>query len=315
MGHSKKGKSSFFKSKTKTPPVPKKFKQTQRTQFLLDAFSANDIEAWEARHQELYEYFWKEYSHYSHLRSTRSDALKNALLESCETFEFQNFYRCITFEYSSAPLSSAGSRISASGGRYNIGLISQDKFPSFAALYLGENEETAFREKFQVRADKNPIFDSGDFALRKKSSYSFLRVEGILDQVLDVTKSANLKSFLKQIRKIKVNEELEERAQQLGLKPPDSIRTMKKLMDALQDPDWASNPTLLDIPASSQIFGLIAKSAGIQGVLYSSKFATGKCLAIYPDNFQNIESYVRLSDPVPAGITVELNSKTFRQLS
>lgn len=315
MGRPKKPKSPYFKSKIKTPSYPKKFKQTQQSQFLLDIFSANDIEAWESRHQDLYEYFWKEYSHYSHSRSTRSDALKNALLESCDTFKFENFYRCITYEYSSNPLSSAGSRISTTGGRYNIGQISQNKYPSFAALYIGENEETAFREKFQVRADKNPIFESADFALRKKSSYSVVRVEGSLDQVFDATKPANLKSFLKQIRKIKVDEDLEERAKQLGLKPPDSIRTMKQLVDALQDADWASNPTFLDIPASPQIFGLIAKSAGIQGIIYSSKFATGKCLAVYPDNIENSKSFVKLSDPAPAGITVELNSKTFRQLS
>ncbi|MDE2313913.1 MAG: hypothetical protein KGL04_07050 [Elusimicrobia bacterium] len=45
------------------------------------------------------------------------------------------------------------------------------------------------------------------------------------------------------------------------------------------------------VPISSQLFGQLAADAGIEGIVYPSKFSGKDCLAVFPQNFEN-ESYV-----------------------
>jgi len=56
---------------------------------------------------------------------------------------------------------------------------------------------------------------------------------------------------------------------------------------------------LLDIPSNSQIFGQLIMEAGIQGILYKSKLTGKECLAIYPFNFPNSDSFIQLNDESP----------------
>ena len=281
----------------------------------MDRFSADDIDRWKQKYQSLYEFYWEEYSYYAHQRTKKAESLRSAILGVSNTYSFKDWYRCFDMRHSLKPLSAAGSRISALGGRFNIGQIEFGKFPSFAALYVAENRETAEREKFQIKKESS-IFEAYDFGLVKKSSFGFARLHGEIELVIDITSEANLKPFLKQIKKLVPSDELIVKAKILGLNPPDSVRTMKKLKEALTEWDWSSNPAVLDIPSNSQIFGLIARAAGVHAILYKSKFFTGKCLAIFPENFAESASFVQLSDPMASeDVIARLDKMTWQNLN
>lgn len=311
----KKNKAPFIKKGTRPLiKAPEGIKKADEVFFLLDKFSADDIDRWKQSYQKLYEFYWDEYSYYAHQRTRKAESLKNAILEVCQPYTFKDWYRCIDVRHMLKPLSAVGSKISLQGGRFNIGQIDFGKFPSFPALYIAENQETSEREKFQVKKD-NSVFDAFDFGLVKKSSYGFVRMHGNIELVIDITNDINLKPFLKQIKKLVPSEEIIKKAQALGVNVPDSIRTMKKLKETLTEWEWSSNPVVLDIPSNSQIFGLIAKMAGAHGILYKSKFYTGKCLAIFPENFNASTSFVQTTDPMPTDqVIARLDKNSWQQL-
>ena len=82
-------------------------------------------------------------------------------------------------------------------------------------------------------------------------------------------------------------------------KIPLVIKTVSKLLESLLDPNWRVMPSNYDIPANSQIFGHICYTAGIEGILYPSKLTKKPCLAIFPTNFNNSDSYVQLDGDLP----------------
>lgn len=308
------------KTKSKFKPRPmirgkivtrkqKKLDRAQEAIFLLDSFNADDIERWKQRFKELFDFQWREYAHYAHIRAQKNESLRNSFLEVSTEFKFSKLFRAYALKYN--PLSAAGSRISAQGGRFNYGNIDAGKFPSFPALYLGENPETAFREKFQAK-DENP-FSSAKNGLISQSSFGVASVSGEIASLVDITLDDNLKPFLKQIKKLLPPEELSAEAKRLGLNPSDTIRTMSNLKKALLSPDWSLYPTLLDIPSNSQVFGLIAKLAGIQAIKYRSKFGTGYCIAVFPENFVDSTSYIEVTD-IPGLSPRRLDKDTCRAL-
>jgi hypothetical protein len=58
-------------------------------------------------------------------------------------------------------------------------------------------------------------------------------------------------------------------------------------------------PSGYDIPSNSQIFGHLVYLAGIEGILYPSKFTNEPCLIIYPRNFIATDSFILMDDEVP----------------
>jgi hypothetical protein len=64
-------------------------------------------------------------------------------------------------------------------------------------------------------------------------------------------------------------------------------------------PEWRINPSRYDVPANSQIFGHLIHSAGIEGILYPSKFTKELCLALFPKNFVETESFFQMDDEPP----------------
>jgi hypothetical protein len=109
------------------------------------------------------------------------------------------------------------------------------------------------------------------------------------------------------------SDELLEKAESLGLNRPTAVRNLKQLKALLFAPDWAFFPTFLDIPHNSQIFGLFAKLAGVEGLVYPSKFTGRKCLAVFPENI-NGDSFVELKDRAPDGTITVLNKDTWKDL-
>ena len=117
----------------------------------LDRFSTADIDRWQKLSSDLDEftallYFGVEPAR-RRLRSKLCDALKQA---SGTALDLRNWARVVTYQYSLQPLSCAGS-LQSVGGRFNAGFeLDGNTLNPWPALYLAEDFETAYREKFQL---------------------------------------------------------------------------------------------------------------------------------------------------------------------
>ena len=91
--------------------------------------------------------------------------------------------RTVTYQYSLQPLSAAGS-LQAVGQRFNAGFeLDTGTLSPWPALYLAQNFETAFREKFQLASD---VVADGltpqELALEHDVSHSTVFVRGHMPQ-------------------------------------------------------------------------------------------------------------------------------------
>ncbi len=59
-----------------------------------------------------------------------------------------------------------------------------------------------------------------------------------------------------------------------------------------------------DLPAQPQLFGRLVTDAGIEGIVYCSRYSHEPCVAIFPQNFKGTDSYVALDDEPPPQNTV-----------
>ena len=64
--------------------------------------------------------------------------------------EFQRWSRLLDYQFSNQPLSREGS-VKGDGGRFNIGrTLNPASYTPFPALYVAEDFQTAFRERFGI---------------------------------------------------------------------------------------------------------------------------------------------------------------------
>ena len=139
-------------------------------------------------------------------------------------------------------------------------------------------------------------------------------MHGKLNSVLDITKLENLKTFLKIISKIKIDDNLTDKAIAAGLTAATpSVANMKELIKALIDPNWRDSVVRFDIPSNSQLFGELVKKSKIEAIIYESKYSDEMCLAVFPENL-GPGSYIGLSDSRPAGVVKRLDGGTFTGL-
>jgi hypothetical protein len=213
-----------------------------------------------------------------------------------------------------APLSAAGST-KGYGGRFNFGaLINPSQFQPFSALYIAQNHATAIDEKYATTAASSGQLSIQELALGP-NSHHFARLEGNLNNIIDLRKTASLQHFLKIIKNFEIDERTNELARLAGIKPMHTIKSAKELMDNLHDRDWRAAPTQVNLPSNSQVFGKLVHEAGIEGIIFESVRGTGSCLAVFPGNFAQSESVVRLQDIMPESVTTtELTKHTWRQL-
>ncbi len=138
-----------------------------------------------------------------------------------------------------------------------------------------------------------------EVALTNSQSISVLSVSGKLESILDLTKKGSLSEFLKIISTFKLSPQLRKEAKRLKIEDPQIVGTENLLIKTFMDPNWRAFPQVVDVPANSQIFGQIIRSAQLCGVLYGSKFNDAKCLALFPKNFKDTSSFIKLDDEVP----------------
>ncbi len=265
---------------------------------LLDSFSIEQILNNKGRFEKTYKYHWDYLSNLAFQRKQVKRELTDVLRTACiEQFTVNNWFRIVPHKYSTHPLSAKGS-LKFPGGRFNIGRIDQENYPSFPALYLAEDQATCIQEVF-LTEKQHREFSGTEYALTRAESFSCIRTSGLLDLVLDISAYDRLDAFVKLIGNFSLPKYINEEAGKLGMPSPRLIRSSKLLIRELMHDRWKHMPTLFDIPANSQVFGQIVFQAGIGGILYPSKHTGKKCLAVFPMNFVNTSSFLELPDEPP----------------
>ena len=285
----------------------------------LDIISIPDIRRYKQRHEAILDYYYEYYSYFQNERAKRIEDIKEAILSNTGSFEFSAWHRILDLQFMENPLSARGSVLNDPGGRFNIGNIDQLKFPSFPALYLAENYETAYREKNQILPDEK--FDEGlssdDLSLTDQNSTVDLLLRGHLKSVIDLSDKNSLKDFYNVIKDIKLSKQLEKKSQRLNLATMYHVKSYQELRKSILQDKWRQLPMLTDIPANSQIFGQLVHISQVEGIVYLSRMSASlKCLAVFPKNFVKSDSQIKIQDiNKPKNIRfTELSSDTFHHM-
>ena len=248
------------------------------------------------------DYLFDEYNYYYDEREKIKQEIIFSLNDKTISYSFKNWFRLINTRYSHHPLNCKGSMEHPTGGRFNIGKIKEGRFPTFPALYIGNGKETCMKE----------IYDGMKDFFSKERGDSFFRVNGYIHSLLDITAKGSLNKFLKTIKQITLSKQLQTRSKKFGVKR-ESLQNITQLKKYIYDKNWKIDPNIHDIPALSQIFGQLAKEAGIEAILYKStkKSKAGLCMAVFPENFKNSDSCIKLEDCPKNIVNKKMDSKTF----
>lgn len=291
---------------------------SQQAFTLLDRFSAKDLEKWGALQERILRFHWDYYQNLAFQRSQVADQIKSSLLEPAGgPFDFSKWQRIVKYKYSLEPLSVEGSIVDP-GGRFNIGDINPRQFPIFPALYIASDRETALQEmlcqKIEEQRDEQRALD---FALANPTSVSSVSVSGHIETYIDLREPEVLKDFVGHIKHFTLPGELIKDAKEIGFDPPRLIKNVTELLNELSRWNWRDFPMLFDVPSTSQIFGQLVADAGIEGIVYQSKFNNRDCLVMFPQNLEEgSDSHVQLDDEPPAETTIRrLDADSWRQTS
>lgn len=121
-------------------------------------------------------------------RAVNAAALADAVRSQLSgPFRFEGWARVVDYRFALDPLSLEGS-IRRDGGRFNIGAaIDPAAYTPFPALYLAEDFETAFRERFGIeRTHKRAGLSAEELVLRGPGSFTSVELRGMVELVLDV---------------------------------------------------------------------------------------------------------------------------------
>lgn len=300
----------YIQPKTSSPQARSPF-------VLLDQFSVEDIHKWIAFKEQFLKYHWDYYNDLAYQRSKIADKIKRSLLGAAQkAFTFEKWQRAVKYKYANEPFSAAGS-LTDPGGRFNIGDINPSQFPPFPALYLASDKDTALQELLSQKIDPKqgiPKIGPLDFALTSHDSIAIVSLSGDIDSIINLKEPKDLQPFVDLIKDFSVPDSLKKISKTIGEREPELIRTVSKLMDSLLDPDWRLWPMQFDVPVASQIFGQLVSEAGIEGILYTSKFTCNDCLAIFPQNFEE-SSFIQLDDEAPGETKIcRLDSRTWSDI-
>jgi RES domain-containing protein len=269
----------------------------------LDRFSGADLKRWEALSADLdelsRELFFALRPAQVRLRPQLIEALQGSPRRT--SLAVEHWTRIVPHEFSLAPLSAAGS-LRLFGGRFNAGVdLDEGTLLPWPALYLAEDYETAYREKFSApSADLSNGLTPAELALAGTESFAVVRISGKIDNVLDLRQPAALDAVAKLYGHIEMPGRAKALRRKLGLatRKLHMIRTAQQLYIGVFEPNWRSRPAQFGLPANGQILAEIIRASGYEGILYKSTKANGNCLAVFPDKLTT-GSFLELSDPAP----------------
>ena len=220
------------------------------------------------------------------------------------TVALPRWVRVVPYQYSLEPLSCAGS-LQSIGGRFNAGAeLDANTLSPWPALYLAEDFETAFREKFQLpRDDLVDGLSPQELALEHGVSHTTVFVQGRLARVFDMTFYQSLAPVAQVFRRIKMPARV--RQIQAKLKIPNRevfmVQSGKQIHEMVLTYNWRVLPIQFGLPAQSHILAELIRAAGFEAILYQSTKGPGKCLAVFPDLLDG-GSFVELMDTPPLAV-------------
>jgi hypothetical protein len=263
---------------------------------LLEVTSAQAIQTSRQRVNDLLRFYWNLYWELALQRRGIQTQLDETLRLAAAPFAFSGWQRAVKYRHSLHPLCSLGS-LGDPGGRFNIGDIDKANFPTFSALYLAQDKETALQEMFG-RDDPKTGLSRLDFALTTPDSLSIVSVNGSIEAAIDLRTAASLESFVSFIKRFKLPSALQKDAKRLK-QSTRLARSPGELLESLMSKDWRQTPMQVDIPAAGQIFGHLAYAAGVDAIVYQSVLTGGHCAAIFPAALANSSGFITLSDAPP----------------
>ena len=209
------------------------------TFILLDQFSVADIHKWAAFKDQFLKYHWDYYNELAYQRSQISDEINKSLLEATQkTFSFEKWQRAVKYKYSLEPFSVMGSLTDTAGGLFNVGDINPSQFPSFPALYIASDKNTAYQELLCQKIEPGKEDAAFNFALSSPASTTNFSLSGSLNSIINLNEPDKLEPFVDLIKDFSISDTLKRTAKSIGEKEPDLVRTVPKLIDALLDPNW-----------------------------------------------------------------------------
>lgn len=273
-----------------------------RRQVVFEQFTEEDAIRWTEDGEALRRFEALLSSDLAYQRSLIAEQIKTALLGKADAFKFEDWQRVGRYKYSLTPLSVAGS-LKFIGGRFNIADIDRNRFPPFPALYLAIDRETAMQEVLGQDAAAGGKLGALELALAKPDAIFNVPVKGELCSVLDLRKPDVLQPFVDLIKDFTVDKSIAAVAAAQGFPPPTLIRTTEDLLKTLFSENWRRTPVQCGIPAPPQIIGQLAADAGIEGIIFPSRFNAKPNIAVFPQKFTG-DSFVELLGAVPEGVKV-----------
>lgn len=284
----------------------------KKLEVVLESFSEADLGEWRRFGKGLESYNLEGYYCFEKQRHANHAEIIQSLMVQGVEVDVTGWIRIVDYAYSMNPLSACGSLYDV-GGRFNIGSrINPVSFPSFPALYLASNEKTARAEKFPGKSESG--LTPEDFALRPKNSFSTILLKGKVQNVFDLTSSSDLKGLLRVIKSFEIPKRLDKLASDLKIDPLLPVTKSDILMKSIMDPNWRAIPQIYGVPSNSQILARYLREVGFEGVVYKSVRGSGKCLAVFPENFEKSTSKIEIQGKTPEGTTTVLSSNTWKNL-
>jgi hypothetical protein len=193
----------------------------------------------------------------------------------------------------------------AIGGRFNAGAeLDHQTLSPWPALYLAENYETAFREKFQTASDGHENgLTAQELALEQGCSHSAVMLRGELSNVFDMTSHEALAPLARIFRRINMPQRARQLKLKLGIKNNECfmVQTSTQVYNMLFKNNWRQWPIQFGLPAQSQTIAELVKAAGFEAILYRSSKGPGNCLAVFPELLAD-GSFIELVDSAPDAV-------------
>ncbi len=284
----------------------------------LERFSHRDLRKWLTASETLDEiqrelHFGLE----SQRRGYRAELLEALRVKPASTLKLQGWIRIVEFRYCLDPLSAVGS-LRGIGGRFNVGqdLGAAVGTAPLPALYVAQDLETAYREKFQVPVVSHVAgLTPEELALQDPSSFLVAFLRGEIHSVLDLGDREALKPFCERIAQFELPSRVRTLARSLGIRPAQLVRSPAILQRVALSSKWRVIPTQFDIPAPSQIFGDLVQSAGYEAMIFRSSQGGGQCAVIFPARMSESSSFVELHDGYPEQVALpRLDRETWPRL-
>lgn len=285
-------------------------------ELLLEYFTDEEALGWRAKSEDVQRYHYLWWFELEGQRAAHQPKLIDALRSITGiTVDLSGWGRALQYKYSDSPLSCVGS-LKWVGGRFNYGVdIDSSRYAPFPALYLAEDMETGLRELQGLTRDntRNGL-NSGELDLCARNGVAWVSVSGNVSNVFDLTHAGNLEGVAEIISTFKLSKAVRDVEKKLSIAPVRLISTAEELFNSFMLENWRELPTVVNTPANSQLFGHLLSIAGFEGALFSSTRTGNKNLALFPRQFKNSASLVRVLKPPSTARCCELSALTYIEL-